>query len=173
MPADIQILDFAGFDPAATRRAGLLISEAEAAFAVKDEMSDDPGAFSAGFLKMLEYGRDAPAWRLVKAQRIVAECGNAFRGLFDAVDLVVTPTTPQTAFSFDRAAPDNQAEFAAIANFSGCPALSLPCGLSSDDLPVGVHLIVPPFQETRLLAAAAHIEHTLGLDLAPPEIDLA
>ena len=171
--AGIQILDLAGFDPAAARRAGLLISEAEAAFAFKDEMSDDPGAFSAGFLKMLEYGRDAPAWRLVKAQRIVAECGNAFRRLFDAVDLVVTPTTPQTAFSFERAAPDNQAEFAAIANFSGCPALSLPCGLSSDGLPIGVHLIAPPFQETRLLAAAAHLERTLGLKLTPTDCSAA
>lgn len=171
--ADIQILDLAGFDPAATRRAGLLISEAEAAFALKSEMSASPGAISAEFLKMLEYGRDAPAWRLVKAQRMVAECGNAFRRLFDEVDLVATPTTPQTAFSFERAAPDHQAEFAAIANFSGCPALSLPCGLSSDGLPVGVQLIAPPLQETRLLGAAAGIERALGFELAPPEMDLS
>ncbi len=82
---------------------------------------------------------------------------------------MVTPTTPQTAFSFERATPDNQAEFAAIANFSGCPALSLPCGLSSDGLPVGVHLIAPPFQEALLLAAAVHLEQTFGFDAAPPE----
>jgi aspartyl-tRNA(Asn)/glutamyl-tRNA(Gln) amidotransferase subunit A len=171
--ADIRTLDLAGFDPAATRRAGLLISEAEAAFALKSEMSTSPATISVEFLKMLEYGRDAPAWRLVKAQRMVAECGNAFRRLFDEVDLVATPTTPQTAFSFERAAPDNQAEFAAIANFSGCPALSLPCSLSSDGLPVGVHLIAPPFQETRLLGAAAGIERALGFELAPPEMDLS
>jgi amidase len=51
---------------------------------------------------------------------------------------------------------------------TGCPALVLPCGITAQGLPVGLQLVAPPRQEARLFAAAAFLEHTLGIAAALP-----
>lgn len=45
---------------------------------------------------------------------------------------------------------------------TGCPALSLPVGLSAEGLPIGLQLIAPPRREARLLAAASALEEAIG-----------
>ena len=55
-------------DSTGTRRAGLLISEAEAGFALETELAAHPDDFSDDFRKMLEYGRAAPAHPRAKGQ---------------------------------------------------------------------------------------------------------
>jgi len=44
--------------------------------------------------------------------------------------------------------------FTVSANLAGITAISLPCGLSSSGMPLGVQLQAPPFEESRLLRAA-------------------
>jgi Asp-tRNA(Asn)/Glu-tRNA(Gln) amidotransferase A subunit family amidase len=56
----------------------------------------------------------------------------------------------------------------AIANFAGCPAVSIPCGLSRADLPIGLQLIGRPFGERALLAVARVCEAAFGFAPAPP-----
>lgn len=51
---------------------------------------------------------------------------------------------------------------------TGCPALSLPVGLSESGLPVGVQLVAPPRQEARLLSAAAALEELIGFPAQLP-----
>jgi len=46
--------------------------------------------------------------------------------------------------------------------------LSLPCGLSSSGLPIGIQLIGKQFDEARLLQAAHNLEQVLGFDSTPP-----
>jgi aspartyl-tRNA(Asn)/glutamyl-tRNA(Gln) amidotransferase subunit A len=162
--AELIDLRLSDFDPARTRRAGLLLVEAEAAYALGEDLAAAPENFSDDFRAALRYGGEAPAWRLVKAQRAVAEAGAALRRLFAEVDMLVSPTTPQAAFSFTAAPPDNQAEFTAVANFAGCPALSLPSGLSAEGLPLGLHLMAPPWGEGQLLAAAGALQRGLGFE---------
>ena len=156
---DLALTDY---DPGAVRRAALLVVEAEAAFAHGQNLQATPENFSDDFHAALRFGGEAPAWRLVKAERTVAEAGAALRRLFADVDFLVTPTAPQAAFSFAAQPPDNQAEFTAMANFAGCPALSLPCGLSEDGLPLGFHLVAAPWDEANLLAVAARLEVAFG-----------
>jgi amidase len=55
----------------------------------------------------------------------------------------------------------------AAATLIASPALSLPCGFTRAGLPVGLQIIAPPRGEAGLLAAAAALEATLGLDLRP------
>ena len=50
----------------------------------------------------------------------------------------------------------------------GVPGLSLPCGLSSTGLPIGIQLIGKQFDEARLLRTAHNLERALGLDFNPP-----
>ena len=156
-------------DSTGTRRAGLLISEAEAGFALETELVAHPDDFSDDFRKMLEYGRAAPSHRLVAAQRHLLAVGHAVRKLFDHVDLLLLPTTSQAAFPHDAPAPVGQADFTQWANHGGCPALSLPCGLSPDGMPLGLQLITRPLRDGQLLAMAAAIQpHLPSLEM--PEL---
>jgi Asp-tRNA(Asn)/Glu-tRNA(Gln) amidotransferase A subunit family amidase len=65
--------------------------------------------------------------------------------------VLVTPTTPQSAFAHDAPVPSNQADFTCFANLAGCPALSLPMGISADGMPVGMQLLGAPGSDLRLL----------------------
>ena len=51
-------------------------------------------------------------------------------------------------------------------SFIGFPAISLPGGLTPDNLPVGTQLVAGPLEDGRLLALAAALEAQLGLDLS-------
>ena len=158
-------------DATGTRRAGLLISEAEAGYALAAELAASPGDFSEEFRQMLDYGRAAPAHRLVAAQRHLLAVGHQVRKLFDQVDLLVLPTTSQAAFAHDAEAPVGQADFCQWANHGGCPALSLPCGLSPEGMPLGLQMIGRPLRDGQLLAAAAAVQRHLPV-LSPPELGI-
>jgi hypothetical protein len=55
----------------------------------------------------------------------------------DGFDALLLPTAPQTAFAMDQPAPANQADFTALANTNGAPAISLPLPVPDGSLPVG------------------------------------
>ncbi|MFP6771165.1 MAG: amidase [Alphaproteobacteria bacterium] len=144
-------------DPTGTRLAGLLISEAEAGHALAEHFLASREDFSDGFAKMLNYGRNAPAHRLVAAQRQLAAVKVGMHKLFDRVELLLLPTTSQAAFPFEQAPPPGQADFTQWANHGGCPALSLPCGLSPGGMPLGLQLMARPLADGQLLAMAAAV----------------
>jgi amidase len=50
-----------------------------------------------------------------------------------------------------------------VLTLTGCPAISVPCGLTPEGLPVGLQLMAPPRAEHALLAAAALLEQQTGL----------
>jgi aspartyl-tRNA(Asn)/glutamyl-tRNA(Gln) amidotransferase subunit A len=56
------------------------------------------------------------------------------------------------------------------ANLAGVPGISLPCGLSSSGLPIGVQLIGRQFEEALLLRAARNLEQALGFDSTPAAV---
>jgi aspartyl-tRNA(Asn)/glutamyl-tRNA(Gln) amidotransferase subunit A len=83
------------------------------------------------------------------------------------VDLIVTPTTPSTAFRFGEKTDDPLQMylsdiFTATVNLVGIPALSLPCGVAQNGLPIGLQIIGPPFGEPGILGAAAALESDLN-----------
>ena len=161
-------IDLPGYEPALARRAGLLVCEAEAAVVHERDMATHPDAFSPAFRRMLEFGRDASGAQLVKAERTIQEAGFLLRRALERVDVVMTPSAPQTAFAFDTQTPISQADLMAIANFAGCPAVSIPCGLSRAVLPIGLQLIGRPFGERALLAVAGVFEAAFGFAPPPP-----
>jgi aspartyl-tRNA(Asn)/glutamyl-tRNA(Gln) amidotransferase subunit A len=91
-----------------------------------------------------------------KAQRVRRLIQNDFTQAFEEVDLILTPTTPTTAFNF---APTNGKPttiynsdiFTLSVNLAGLPACSLPIGMV-DGLPIGGQLIAPHFEEARLIS---------------------
>ena len=58
--------------------------------------------------------------------------------------------------------------FTIPANLAGVPAISVPCGLDSGGLPIGVQLTAPALGEPAILRAAHALEGDLDLDLRPP-----
>lgn len=145
-------LELPGWEPGAMRRAGLLVSEAEAAHLHWPAIEADPDGFSAGYRAMLDYGRSAPAVRLAGALRRLALAGHAARRALDAVDAILMPTAPQRAFPHGQAAPANQADLTALANAAGLPALALPLPAPDGGLPASAQIVGPAFGEAALLA---------------------
>lgn len=107
----------------------------------------------------------------LKAQRVRTLIRRDFERAFEEVDVLVTPTSPTPAFRIGERVDNPLAMYMADvytlpASLAGLPGISVPCGLvsvddagdSSPELPVGVQLLGPHFEEERLFAAAAAIE---------------
>ncbi|MBT5654737.1 MAG: Asp-tRNA(Asn)/Glu-tRNA(Gln) amidotransferase subunit GatA [Alphaproteobacteria bacterium] len=99
----------------------------------------------------------------IKGQKVRALIAQDFRKAFEKVDLILTPTTPTPAFSVEGAPQDPLTMYlndvyTVTANLAGVPAISVPAGLSSDGLPLGLQLFAPAFEEGRMLQAAEVIE---------------
>lgn len=98
-----------------------------------------------------------------RAQTVRALIAQDFAKVFaSGVDLLLTPTTPSTAFKAGEKADDPVAMyyadvFVCAISLAGLPAMSLPVG-RSEGLPIGAQLIAPMFGEERMLAAAATLE---------------
>jgi aspartyl-tRNA(Asn)/glutamyl-tRNA(Gln) amidotransferase subunit A len=98
-----------------------------------------------------------------KAQQVRTLIRRDFDRAFQAVDVLLTPTSPTTAFRFGAHAEDPLAMYLADlltipANMAGLPAISVPCGFDQQGLPIGVQLITGVLQEERLLQVAHHYE---------------
>ena len=86
-----------------------------------------------------------------------------FDRAFEEVDIIAGPVSPQPAFRLGELIDDPLAMYlndiyTLSANLAGLPGLSLPCGFSQKGLPIGLQLLAPPFEETRLLQAARMYE---------------
>jgi aspartyl-tRNA(Asn)/glutamyl-tRNA(Gln) amidotransferase subunit A len=149
--ASIVAVDVPHWDPGAVRRSGLLLIEAEAA-ALHADLLAAPAAATQAFRAALAYGRDAGTVRLTHALfSLSAVRGGALRAL-DACDALLMPTAPQRAFAFATPTPADQADFTALANIAGLPAIAIPW--PAEDLPASVQLVGHPWDEARLVGIA-------------------
>ncbi len=96
-------------------------------------------------------------------RRISAEFNNAFAD----VDVIAAPTVPTTAFKIGENIGDPLKMYATdictvTVNIAGLPAVSVPCGFDSKNLPVGLQLIGNKFTEQKLLNTAYAYEKIYG-----------
>ena len=110
----------------------------------------------------------------VKAQQVRALIRKDYDEAFAQVDVVALPTSPTVAFRLgERTADPLQMYlsdvFTAAANLAGLPAISMPCGLTKEKLPVGLQLTARPFDEATLLRAADVLERQIVMPR--PEVD--
>jgi aspartyl-tRNA(Asn)/glutamyl-tRNA(Gln) amidotransferase subunit A len=111
-----------------------------------------------------------------KAQKVRALLAEDFRKAFDKCDVIATPTAPTPAFKLGEKT-DNPLEmylsdiYTITLNLTGVPGLSMPCGLASNGMPIGVQLIGRHFDEARLLKAAHTLEQATGFHFRPKAID--
>ncbi|HEY2345196.1 MAG TPA: amidase [Xanthomonadaceae bacterium] len=135
-------LDLAPLKVAETRRAALLLMEAEILAAYGDEVSRG----SERLRQMLDYARRKSAVDYARADRLLDVYTQRVRRLFDDFDVLLLPTVPSLPPAFGGEEPANLADFTALASLAGFPALSLP-------LPggLGLQLVGAPRSDLRLL----------------------
>ncbi len=162
-------------DLSALNAVGRVILMAEAA-SVMEPYRGRRESFGADVLALLDQGRAIPATDYINAQRLRRAMRREFGKVWREVDCLVVPTTPhtaprigQTTVRFDGR--DEDARLAATRlvrgiNVLGLPALSMPCGLSSSGLPMGLQIIGPAFEEALILRVGAALEDD-GLGLPP------
>lgn len=95
----------------------------------------------------------------LKAQKVRTLLRQDFANAFAKCDAVLTPTAPTPAFLFGEKVDDPLAMylndiFTVTANLAGIPSVSVPCGLSSGGLPIGLQLLGPYWSEATLLRLA-------------------
>ncbi|GAB4233557.1 MAG: Asp-tRNA(Asn)/Glu-tRNA(Gln) amidotransferase subunit GatA [Acidobacteriota bacterium] len=108
----------------------------------------------------------------LKASKVRTLILQDYRQAFARVDVLAGPTTPTAAFRLGEKADDPLAMYLSdvytvTANLAGIPALSLPCGFTAENLPVGLQLLAPHFEEGRLFRVAAALEADLSLGRRP------
>jgi len=102
-----------------------------------------------------------------------------FDAIWNEVDCLFTPTTPNTApkigdTTVRLGGKDEDVRLATTRlvrgiNALGYPALSIPCGLSGSGMPIGLQIIGPAFEEARILQAGAALEDG-GVGIPPCEL---
>ena len=95
----------------------------------------------------------------LKAQRVRRLIARDFAQAFEQCDVIMSPTSPSTAFGLgDRTTDPVQMYlsdiFTIAANLAGLPGMSIPCGMDSNGLPVGLQILGNYFSEARMLNAA-------------------
>jgi amidase len=126
----------------------------------------------------VEKGLDLTADEIGNAEGQRVALARRMLSFFDEYDLLLAPATIVAAFpveerfvaACDGTTFDTYVDWLAIAyavTLCCCPALSLPCGFTSEHLPVGLQVVAPPRGEARLLAGAKLIEDVLGRATTP------
>ena len=111
----------------------------------------------------------------LRAQKVRTLIRRDFEEAFGRVDVIMTPTSPTTAFKIGEKTSDPLAMYLSDictinVNLAGLPGISVPCGFSSEGLPVGLQMIGKAFDEQNLLSFAASYEAARGFDSREPNL---
>jgi len=108
----------------------------------------------------------------LRAQKVRRRIADDFDAAFQEVDALLTPTAPSAAFGIGERTDDPVAMylndvFTVTTNLAGLPGVSLPAGLSSDGLPLGLQLIGRALDEGTLFTLASALEDAAGFRTKP------
>ncbi len=102
----------------------------------------------------------------LQAQKVRSLVIDDFKRAFETCDIIALPTSPTPAFRLGEKSGDPLAMylsdvFTIPANLAGLPAMSLPCGVSDEGLPLGIQLVAKAFAETTMLKCGAGLERMI------------
>lgn len=142
-------LDWRDVDLAALRRASLLCCVTSVAAQSPDDMATDPGGYSEAFESLLAWRTRQSADALARSESLLAEVGARLREELNGA-VVVSPTSPNIAPSWDVQTPQNLADMTIPAAIAGLPSISIPA--ETDGLPVGLQITGGDYLEVLTLA---------------------
>ena len=107
-----------------------------------------------------------------QAQKIRTLVAQDFANAFQECDVILAPTTPTASFGLGEKSDDPLAMylndvFAVPASLAGLPAMSVPCGVNSEGLPLGLQIVGRAFDEQGVLNAGLAIEERAGFTARP------
>ena len=110
----------------------------------------------------------------LKAQKVRTRIADDFKQAFQDVDTILTPTTPSAAFGFGEKSDDPLAMylndvFTVPASLAGLPGISVPAGLSTEGLPLGLQVLAKPFDEETLFKVAGVLETAADFTATPDD----
>jgi len=108
-----------------------------------------------------------------KAQQVRMLLKEDFQRAFQSCDAIITPTAPTPAFAIGDKVDDPLAMYlndiyTVTANLAGIPGISVPCGLSSERLPIGFQLLGSHWSEPALLRLSHAYEQARPFTARPP-----
>lgn len=136
------------------------------------------GEFDPNLLASAKAGQRYTLQDLINAQATRRELAVAWNLFFEKYDLLLTPTVAVQPFEVGKPMPDGPdgkpnrqwSPYTATFNLTRHPAASVPCGLSSDGLPIGLHIVAGHYKDASVLAAAARYAEAHPLEIpALPE----
>ncbi|HLJ28727.1 MAG TPA: Asp-tRNA(Asn)/Glu-tRNA(Gln) amidotransferase subunit GatA [Candidatus Angelobacter sp.] len=103
----------------------------------------------------------------LKAQKVRTLLARDFEEAFRHVDAIVTPTTPTAAFKLGEKADDPLAMYLAdiytvVGDLVGVPGISVPCGQTKSNLPIGLQILGKHFDEGTVLRLAHAVKHGMA-----------
>jgi aspartyl-tRNA(Asn)/glutamyl-tRNA(Gln) amidotransferase subunit A len=142
---------------------------AGAAAAMGDFSPEQKAVMEPPLAALVEEGKRLSAVQLQKAANARFALGAHMRGFHQKYDLLLTPSLAVPAFDVETLAPPGWegdghwlrwTPFSYPFNMTQQPACSVPCGFTSDRLPVGLQIVADTFREDLVLRAAAAFEAT-------------
>jgi aspartyl-tRNA(Asn)/glutamyl-tRNA(Gln) amidotransferase subunit A len=160
-------------DPAIVSSCSNVLARSESAAIHVRVAKDRPHELQETVRLRIEVGYHVSAYDYLQAQRLRARLARDFvADVFDKVDVLVVPAIPEPPPSYDAAtagtAPERVQRMGRFARLTrpfnglGLPALSVPCGFSSDGRPLGLQIVGRPFAEARVLRLGHGYEQAAG-----------
>ena len=143
------------------RKANQTILVAEAYAYHEKTYQETPMKFGSTVRRRMLEGAFLSAADYLTAQRARSALNEQIRANFKRVDVFAVPTAPRPPDTFEGMDPNEQnlrPSFTNPFNLTGLPAISVPCGFTPDNLPVGLQIAARPFEESTALRVAYSYE---------------
>ena len=138
--------------------ANRTMTQADGAAVHRDRLQEHPEMFGEDVRRRLQDGAKTSSTEYALARRTQAEVRKRCEMFFESYDFLVTPTTPIPAPTIEGHDAVEQAgrltRFTAPFNLTGLPAISIPCGFTSDGLPVGLQIVSRAWADAKVLNVA-------------------
>jgi aspartyl-tRNA(Asn)/glutamyl-tRNA(Gln) amidotransferase subunit A len=146
--------------------ANKTMTQADGAAVHHERLKEHPDWFGEDIRRRLEDGAKTTSTEYVLARRTQAEVQKRCELFFESYDFLLTPTTPIAAPTIEGHDAVEQAgrltRFTAPFNLAGLPALSVPCGFTSEGLPIGLQIVARAWGDAKALNAGYAYEQAAG-----------
>jgi aspartyl-tRNA(Asn)/glutamyl-tRNA(Gln) amidotransferase subunit A len=168
------VVDIDGEPFSLARKANQTILVCEGYAYHEKSLQSTPLKFGSSVRRRLLEGAFLSAADYLAAQRARAVLNERIRANFDRVDVFAVPGAPRPPEAFTAMVPGEQnlrPSFTNPFNLTGLPAICLPCGFTSDKLPVGLQIVAPPFEEATCFRVAYAYEQATEWHGQRPPVD--
>jgi aspartyl-tRNA(Asn)/glutamyl-tRNA(Gln) amidotransferase subunit A len=154
--------------------ANVTMMRADAAALHRDRLHEHPELFGEDILFRLQQGEKTSSTEYALARRKQVEVRKRCELFFESYDLLITPSTPNPApyiagnDAIEQAGRLNR--FTSTFNLTGLPAISIPCGFTSEGLPIGLQIVSKAWADAKVLNAAFAYEQATEWHRQKPKI---